>query len=68
MAVTRRYGDRSLQVVTTPELKEEIEKIAELEGVSKASVIRDAIAAGMPSRRATHTRRMKKKTDDESES
>jgi hypothetical protein len=50
MAVTRRFGEKPLQVVAEPELRERIEKVADDEGVSMASVIRDILWAGIDDR------------------
>lgn len=52
MAVTRRFGEKPLQVVAEPELRERIEKIADDEDVSMASVIRDILWAGIDDREA----------------
>lgn len=43
MAITRQFDGPPLQVVCLPSTRARIEKIADDEGVSMASVIRDAL-------------------------
>ena len=45
-----RYTGQPLQVNVTPEMSDRIAKIAESESVSRASVIRDIIEAGIEAR------------------
>lgn len=50
MAVVRRYTSKPLQVDHTPETLTRIDVIAEREGVSRASVVRDLIDHGLARR------------------
>lgn len=50
MAVTAKFSGQPLQVVETPEMVGRLRAIAERDGVSMASVVRDILSAGIRAR------------------
>ena len=56
-----KYEGKPLQVHATEDTKSRIRKIAEDEGVSQASVVRDIIDAGLTKREALSERKLAKK-------
>lgn len=50
MAVTKRFTGTPLQVLTEEKMSEDIERIADGEGISKAEVVRQVLEAGMSER------------------